>query len=918
MGSHRNNGFIHGLWCHMSMQQESSPPWPALPPESSHRSPLAELLQRLDVDPASGLTEEQVRERRLRFGPNALPQAAPRSLLLKFADQFKGPLMLVLAGAAGLAAVVGNWKDATVILAVVVLNAALGFYQEYRAERSLSALRAMLPAKTKVRRERALVEIDADQVVPGDIVLLEAGERVPADGRLVVSYSVAIDESSLTGESQSATKEAGAPVRADTPIAEQANMAFMNTLMTRGRAEIVVTQTAGATIMGRISRELATAVESESPLQLQLGVLGRRLGAIALALIALLGFLEYLRNYDLAHALLDAIALAVAAVPEGLPAVVTVTLALGMHRMAKQHAIVKQLASVETLGCTTVICSDKTGTLTLNQMTVRRFWFCQKNFSVSGEGYSAEGVISPEEGQQLNLSPLMEPIVLCNDSAVRDARVVGDPMEAAMLVLGLKGGLGRTAANQQWPRIAEIPFDAAHKFMATFHKDGEVVRICVKGAPDVLLSRCNMLLVSDGKVPLGNSARTKVEQEYRSLAERGLRGLLVASRLIPTAEFEAARELHHYIHDLTIVGLIGLADPPRPGAKEAIARCKNAGIQVKMITGDHKDTAIAIARELGIDAEALSGAELDGIDALDLAEKIESAGVFARVAPEHKVKIVRALKARGHVVAMTGDGVNDAPALKASDIGIAMGISGTAVSKEAAHMVLIDDNFSTIVRAVRQGRSLYDNIIKFIRFQLSTTIGAILTVFFAPLAGLPEPFTPLQILWVAMIMDGPPAVSLALDAARPGLMSEPPRPRDASLLPFMRIAKIFGFGTTMMVGTLLVLHYGIHTGDEPRALTMAFTTFVLFQFFNVFNSRVEAGSAFNRRFFDNHMLWVCLLGVLGLQAFVVHWPPAQQVFGLTALSLEDWVVAVAVASCVLLLEEGRKLAIGRLRPIFRQ
>jgi Ca2+-transporting ATPase len=406
-----------------------------------------------------------------------------------------------------------------------------------------------------------------------------------------------------------------------------------------------------------------------------------------------------------------------------------------------------------------------------------------------------------------------------------------------------------------------------------------------------------------------------IEQSYAALAAQGLRGLLIASTFLPAADVNPQRDLHEFVSGLTFVGLIGLMDPPRPKVRDAINQCNVAGIQVKMITGDHKDTALAIARELGIEGEAITGAELDALDALDLAERIEQIGVFARVAPEHKVKIVRALKAKGHVVAMTGDGVNDAPALKASDIGVAMGISGTAVSKEAASMVLTDDNFATIVNAVRQGRTLYDNIIKFLRFQLSTTVGAVLTVFFAPLVGLSEPFTPLQILWVAMIMDGPPAVSLALDLARPGLMHEPPRRKDVPLLPFYRLAKIIGFGMSMMVGTLLVFEYGLRFGEPDRAQALAFTTFVLFQFFNVFNARVESGSAFNSRLFSNRMLWICLAGIVGLQVLVVSWSPAQAVFGLTSLGIDDWLIAAGVASTVLLLEEGRKLGLRMLRAL---
>lgn len=880
---------------------------------AAHHLPLADLLQRLAVDEHHGLSREEAEKRIARFGPNALPMPAPRAAWLRFFDQFKSLLIVVLMVAASLAALVGNMKDATVILAVVLLNAALGFYQEYRAERSLAALRGMLPVRARVRRDGATSEIDASLLAPGDIVLLEAGDRIPADGRLIQAASVAIDESSLTGESQPVQKEAGAAVPLDAPLAERHNMTFMNTLVTRGRAEIVVTQTGAATAVGRISKELVAATDSYSPLQEQLDLLGKRLGIVALTLVGLLGFLEYLRRFDLAHALLDSIALGVAAVPEGLPAVVTVTLALGMRRMAQQRAIVKRLASVETLGSTTVVCSDKTGTLTLNQMTVRAFRFQGRTFAVSGEGYRTKGEISSDCGTAdgADLASLLVPLVLCNDSQLQDEQVIGDPMEGALLALAAKGGIDRELTKRQNPRIAEIPFDAAHKFMATFHREGEIVHIYVKGAPDALLERCERRLTYGGETVLDAVGRSEIEQAYRVLAAGGLRGLLIASRTVSASSFDPKGDLQRLISGLTFVGLVGLMDPPRPEARHAIASCKAAGIQVKMITGDHRDTALAIARELGLEGRAISGVELGAMSAWELAEGIEDIVVFARVAPEHKVKIVRALKAKGHVVAMTGDGVNDAPALKAADIGVAMGIGGTAVSKEAASMVLTDDNFATIVNAVRQGRALYDNIIKFIRFQLSTTVGAILTVFFAPLAGLPEPFTPLQILWVAMIMDGPPAVSLALDSPRPGLMSEPPRRRDVPLLPFFRLTKIMAYGVTMMVGTLLVLDYGLRTGSEARALTLAFTTFVFFQLFNVFNSRVEEGSAFNHRFFTNPMLWWSLAAVLGLQVSAVNWGPAQDLFAIVNLSLQDWMLAAGVGLSVLLLDEARKLG-GRV------
>jgi Ca2+-transporting ATPase len=444
------------------------------------------------------------------------------------------------------------------------------------------------------------------------------------------------------------------------------------------------------------------------------------------------------------------------------------------------------------------------------------------------------------------------------------------------------------------------------------------VRIFVKGAPDVLLARCTCVLGEHEAGPFDAKERRQIDDHYTEFARSGLRGLLIAVRSVPADTFDPDVDLFELIKDLTFVGLVGLMDPPRQEARSAIAACRQAGVAVKMITGDHPVTAEAIAMELGIEGRVLTGAEMDRLDAAQLAAVIPDVGVFARVTPTHKVDIVRSLRQLGHVVAMTGDGVNDAPALKSADIGVAMGIAGTAVAKEAATMILTDDNFATLVNAVQQGRQLYDNILKFVRFQLSTTIGAILTVFFAPLAGLPEPFTTIQILWVALIMDGPPAVSLALDAARPGIMHELPRKRDQPVLPLFRVARVFAYGAIMMAGTLAVLHYGQQTGTRERALTLGFTTFVLFQVFNVFNARVEHGSAFNRSFFENPMLWLSLSAVIGLQFLAVHWAPAQSIVRTTALGVQDWGIAIAVAAMVLLLEECRKLVLRLVAPWFRK
>ncbi len=885
-------------------------------------------MEPMEVSAQTGLSAGQVLQQRQRYGSNQLPEAAPRPAWHVFAFQFKSILILILIGAAGLAALIGNLTDALVILAVVLINATVGFYQEYRAEQSLAALKDMLPATARVRRDSQKNEIPAADLVPGDLVLLEAGDLVPADGRLLFAVGLEVDESTLTGESQPARKQATSQVAADVPLAERTDRVYMNTLLTRGRAEMTVTQTGKLTEMGRLSEQLAATSEAPTPLQMQLDHLGKRLGGIALALVGLLTVLELLRGTALAHIALDAIALGVAAMPEGLPVVVTVTLALGMRNMARQRAIVKRLASVETLGCTTVICSDKTGTLTLNQMTVRAV-FCQsRRFEVTGEGYGFAGEIRGAGGRlpAPDLKPLLVAVVACNDSHVNDGKVIGDPMEAALLVLAHKGGVLPDAVAVALPRLAEIPFDTAHKYMASFHRDGAQVQVFVKGAPDVLLGLCTQALTGNGMSGLGPSMRQQLQADYAALANLGLRGLLIASKTItlgrpgtpdaPVA-FVPSGDLSSWIADLTFLGLVGLMDPPRVEVKVAIQQCKEAGISVRMITGDHPLTASAIARELGLEGRAMTGAELDRIGSDQLPAAINDVAVFARVTPLNKVQIVRALQQDGHVVAMTGDGVNDAPALKSADIGVAMG-SGTAVARAAATMVLTDDNFATLVSAVRQGRTLYDNIVKFVRFQLSTTIGAILTVLFAPLLGLPEPFTAVQILWIAIIMDGPPAVSLALDSARPGIMNEPPRSRAEPLLTMARLAKVIVYGLTMTVGTLGVLNYAVQAGMAQQAPTLAFTTFVLFQFFNVFNARVERGTAFNKHFFDNPMLWAALGGVIVLQALAVQWPVAHSLFGTQSISAANWGIAIGVAALILFLEEARKLAVALLgRAVLR-
>lgn len=877
-----------------------------------HARSVEAACAELRADPARGLSREEAARRLALHGPNRLAEKPARPAWLKFLDQFRNVLTGVLVGAAGLAGAIGELKDALVILVVVVFNSALGFHQEYRAEKTLAALKGMLARRARVKRDGLVIEVDVDELVPGDLALLEAGDRIPADGRFIAAHNVEVDEAALTGESLAVGKQTE-PVATEVPLAERVNMGFMNTTLTRGRAELLVTATGMATEMGRLAAMLDAAEEGETPLQQELDRVGKRLAGIAVAVIAVILAVGIAYGQNLMKAILNAVALAVAAIPEGLPAVVTVTLAVGMYRMAQQKAIVKKLAAVETLGSTTVICSDKTGTLTLNQMTARALFYRGRHFRVSGEGYAGVGEITPEDAAEaVDLTPLLLPMALCGESRIGAGKLIGDPTEGALLALAGKGGIELEAARRRWPRIAEIPFDSAHKFMATFHHEGDRVLLLVKGAPDVLLAHSSRWAGPQGEAPLDHSARELLLTENERLAARAFRVLAVASRALPARDFDPGGDLLAWVAELEFQGLAGIQDPPRPEAKAAIILCRQAGIQVKMITGDHKITATAIARELGLigeglNSEVMSGAELDAVSAHELAATIERVAVFARVAPEHKVKIVAALKERGHVVAMTGDGVNDAPALKTADIGIAMGITGTEVTREAAAMVLADDNFATIVRAVREGRTIFENIIKFVRFQLSTNIGAILTVSSATFMGLPAPFTAIQILWINIIMDGPPAMTLGVDPPRTGVMDTSPRAPGGAILSGPRITRLVQYGLTMAVGTLGVFWWALQTGTERRALTLAFTTFVLFQFFNVMNARNERGSAFNRQFFTNGKLWLALAAVLVLQVVAVHWGPAQTIFHTVDLSLNDWLLAWLTAAGVLLLEEVRKL-----------
>jgi len=878
-----------------------------------HQVSATDTTQRLGVDPTRGLSSAEASERQAESGPNRLKETPPRSPWLLLLDQFKGFLILLLIAAAVLAAAIGDISDAAVILVVVIINAILGFYQEYRAERSLAVLKQMLAPTAEVRRNGETVTLSAEELVPGDIVILATGDRIPADGRVIAAHGFEVDESSLTGESRTVGKRVEPLVGENIPLAERANLFYMNTTVTRGRAEMVVIATGMNTELGLLAGILGQTQAIPTPLQTQLDGLGRRLAAIAGAVVLFMLLAGLLRGEPWVKMVMTAIALAVAAIPEGLPAVVTVTLALGLQRMVRHKAIVKRLAAVETLGCTSVICTDKTGTLTVNQMTVRQIYCSARQLSVSGEGYDTVGTISCSNGSVPDLEALLKPLVLCNDTQLRSGNVIGDPMEGALLALAGKSGMDWLRQSQHCPRIAEIPFDPGNKFQVTFHHDGEWVRVMVKGAPEVVLNRCSMVFDETGNRPLDAHQRGLIENANEDMAADGLRVLGAAWTDIPARDFQPNGDLLVFVKDLIFAGLVGLMDPPRPEARDAIALCHQAGISIKMITGDQKTTAATIARELGIQGMVVTSDELDDMTDAQLAESINGIAVFTRATSEQKVRIVLALKACGHVTAMTGDGVNDAPALKTADIGVAMGITGTDVAKEAASMVLTDDNFSTIVHAVEEGRTIYENIVKFVRFQLSTNIGAILTVLVAPFLGLPLPFTPVQLLWVNIIMDGPPAMAMGVEPPQPGIMSGPPRKTRERILTLRRFGRLASYGIIMMIGTLSIQWWGLQNGSALYAQTMAFTTFVLFQVFNAFNARVDKGSAFNVNFFRNRILWLALAAVVVLQVLTVQWAPLQGLFDIQQLSITDWLLATSVASSVLLIEELRKFLLRAFR-----
>jgi P-type Ca2+ transporter type 2C len=907
-----------------------------------HTTVAAEVLRALGTDAASGLSNEEAARRLEERGANELEDRGTRSPWAILWDQFTSTMIVILIVAALVSALLGDYEDSIAIAVIVVLNAALGFGQEYRAERAMAALQQLSAPRVKVRREDRVREISASELVPGDVVWLEAGNLVPADGRLLESANLRVQEAALTGESEPVEKNPVALEEEDTPLGERADMVYSSTLVAMGRGLFVVTETGMATELGKIASMIQATDREQTPLQRRLNQVGKVLALAALAIVGVVFALGLLRGENLEVMFLTAVSLAVAAVPEGLPAVVTIALALGAHRMFRRRALIRKLPAVETLGSVTVICSDKTGTLTQNRMTATVLDVAGHTVELGG-GSFADSKPGPDGGTPLavgddpTLAMLLAGGALCNDSLLEDHeeeefRAVGDPTEGALVVAAAREGLKKPEIEVALPRVGEVPFDSGRKRMTTVHEvvsgsgsetlealksvlpaeQGRASYVAfTKGAVDSLLEISSEVWSGDGQAePLTEGWRERISAANERLAGDGIRVLGVGLRRLRS--FEGIGEEQE--RDLTFLGMVGMIDPPRSEAKDAVEICKRAGIRPVMITGDHPLTARHIATELGIaeDKRILTERDLASLPGEDLVDLVEEVPVYARVSPEHKLDIVEALQEKGHIVAMTGDGVNDAPALKRADIGVAMGITGTDVSKEAADMVLTDDNFATIVAAVEQGRVIYDNIRKFIKYLLTSNSAEILVMLVGPFLGLGLPLLPLQILWINLVTDGPPALALSAEPAEQGIMRRPPRPPGES---------IFGRGLgrhVVWVGALMALvslATGLWYSQTAPGIwqTMVFTTLTLSQLSHVMAIRSGDESLFRVGPLSNKPLLGAVALTFALQLLAIYAPFFQRFLETEALPLADLAIAVALSTIIFWAVEAEKLLVRSKR-----
>ena len=881
-------------------------------------------LAALDTDIDMGLSALEAEKRLSAFGPNQLVEKKAVSPWNIFFEQFQDFIVWVLIGASLVSGFLKEWVDALAIIAIVIVNAILGFIQEYRAEKSLAALKKLSSPNSKVFRDGQRAVVPSSQLVIGDLVEIEAGDNVPADSRVVWhSSNFSVQEASLTGESTPVAKTGIALEEREIPLADRANMVYMGTFVSSGKAKVLVTDTGMRTELGRIASMVQEIGTEATPLQKKLEEFGKWIVYLCFVLVGIVFLLEWMRGAKVIDVFLTAVSLAVAAIPEGLPAVVTIALALGVHRMVKRNAIIRKLPSVETLGCATVICSDKTGTLTKNEMTVQAVFAGGRLYKVRGIGYEPSGEFTLDEksirpAEYPDLSKALFCGTLCNAAQLVKTggayKIVGDPTEGAILTAAAKAGLWKEEEEEQFVFIDEIPFDSERKKMTMVRRHKNELFAFVKGAPDVLLNNCGF--VQDNGAPRALTAEdTKhILEANDSLADQAMRVLGIAYRALDNAaeKFEA----ESVEKDLIFAGLVAMIDPPRPEAKLAIQECKSAGIRTVMITGDHKNTAVAIARDLGFfrdDSMALTGEELDKLSDDEFYGLVESIPVYARVSPEHKLRIVRAWRRHNEVVAMTGDGVNDAPAVKEADIGVAMGITGTDVTREVSDMIITDDNFASIVAAVEEGRGIYDNIKKFIHYLLSCNTGEILVMFVSSLVGLPVPLLPIQILWVNLVTDGLPALALGVDPVDPHIMRRPPRRPDESVVTRKRAFLMLGQGAFIAFCSLLAFMFVlfVEKGGIDRARTAAFIVLSCSQLFHSFNCRNLDISLFKIGVFSNIKLVLACCISFFLQMLVVYVPFLQRVFKTEALGLFDWVLVILISSFPLWAMEAVKLFKGK-------
>jgi Ca2+-transporting ATPase len=874
-----------------------------------------QALERVSGSP-DGLDGEEAQRRRQDVGPNSLEEkegVGPLRILLR---QVNNPLIYLLIGAAILSLVAGRMVDAGVIAGVVLLNSVLGFVQEWRAEGALAALREMTAPQARVLRGGEGEDIPSEDVVPGDVLVLESGDRVVADARVLSAEDLRVDESALTGESEPAEKSPGT-LDDDTPMGDRSNMVWMSTSVTSGRGQAVVVETGMRTQMGSIAGDVRSAGRQKTPLQKRMQRMGIILAVAGAALAGLMFVVGLARDYPTLDILLFSVAVAVAAIPEGLPAVITVTLALGVKRMARRHAIIRRLPAVETLGSTTVICTDKTGTITENQMTVRRIWADGRSFTLSGEGYQPEGTICDEEGAELDEQPealqqLLRVAALVNNAQVTQEddrwQVEGDPSEGALLVAAQKGGLDPDALRDEVERVDEVPFSSELKYMATLHpaEEGSGRVALVKGAPDRLLEFCTHILIDGDRVELDDKRRNEVKTVNEQLAADAMRVMAGACREIGGDKDEL--DEGDVEQGLTLLGLWGMIDPPRQESAPAVAAARQAGIRPVLLTGDFAATAVAIAKQVGIveGGEALTASDVEHMEEAELAEATLERGVFARVSPRHKLKIMDSLRNRGEVVAMTGDGVNDAPALKGADIGVAMGRAGTQVAREAADMVLTDDNFATIVHAVEEGRTIYGNLRNVTFFLLAQNGGELLTLGAALVLGLELPLTAVMILWVNMITSSACTVPLGVEPRHSDVLREKPRGSGENLINKPLLRRLAILAPIMAIGTLGLFHYTRMGESLAKAQTVAFSAMVAFEWFQALNARSQYQSVFSIGLASNRWLLLGLGVAIALQVLVVHTPPGQWLFHTTHLGVLDWLLIMLVASSIWIADEVLK------------